>query len=277
MSGSEAAELVATAAYRDANQPANSDFQPLLNTQALSDQHLVSGSFLFAQGDFRSPPQEQVLADGPSNLISVETVNIHSEGIAQLPSVAHVQRVSGSNIFEVPYGVLVHELSSQSHIHHRLSSGITEVNPSPGPRQAVQSNDGLAISAETANIFPHIGEGSQLFYNSLSNTNRPFSYTVRRQTADWEVGNDNARLHPSSTTQPLDQLPYDDLQIYLSYDMDRLQPEQGAPPMETPTNAPDVPVLMYEELKQISEDPFAQFPPVDSLTGDVDMHNWSYG
>jgi hypothetical protein len=273
-------ELDAGAAHHHANQPANQpeapDFQPLSNTQAVSNQRFETGPFFHAQGDFRGPSYEQVLSDAFSNFPLADSVNTPSGGsFSRHTSVEYVQRYNNFNAFERAPAIPVQDLSGQGHLTGRLSSNATVLNPSPFPRQAEQSNEDQAIFAGITNIFQQANDGAQMFFDCLSNTNPPPSHTMRRQTADWEDGINNFGLYPSTTNQPLIQMPDNEMQTYRFYDMGLSQSDHGAHQMEMPATVPDVPFLVYDKPRDDSEDPFTNFPIVDSRTGAADRHNWS--
>jgi hypothetical protein len=256
-------ELGAVAAHHAVNQPENQpdlwDFQPRSNTQAVSNHHrLEAGSFSSAQSGITSISYQPVLSDAFPDPASVEYVSTPSwKSSGRFPTAEYVQRYNTSATFDLPPNILAQDFSGEDHLTSRLNGSAMAFSLSPWLGQAEHKNS--VVSADMPNTFRQTSDGAQPFFNSLSNTNSPFSHVATKGTADWEDDTNNVGLLPCITSPSLTQIPDIETQIHPPHDVDLYRCDHGAPQMEMPESVPGVPFLVFDKPKYDSEDPYTRF------------------
>jgi hypothetical protein len=187
------------AADQASNQPDLWDFQPRSNTQAVSNhRHPEAESYSSAQSGINAISYEPVLADASRSPPSAQYFNTPSrESLGRFAVAEYVQRDTTFDAFDLPYAIPIQDLSGQGHSTGRLNSSTMTLNPSPWLRQAEQSNQYSAVSADMPNTFRQ-ADGAQPFFNSPTNINSPSSHTAKREIADWEDDTSNVGSFHSS-------------------------------------------------------------------------------
>lgn len=260
----------------DANQRGNPKPPLHRETRTISNRGLVAESFPLEGRSISTIPREETDMEGLLNPYS-------SGGLSSRPVDSihhtlypwHTPSFANTGLHDRPLVVPMHNLRNNVHEAEQLDSVATESGHCQHVRQGMQVNGDLSIASNITNVFPQNTDGSQVRFRSFSNTTESCPLTMETQTADGEIWGGPVMLHSPITNQPMNPGPYDHLQIYIAYDMNRLQIDPGAGPRETLANPADLPDWMYKEPDQTSQDPFAEFPRTDSFVGNVDMHSWN--
>jgi hypothetical protein len=273
----EPLEPNSVAAYRDGNPPVNPGLPLLLGMENPADGALAAEPPSFAQRGPRILSREQMIpGDTSSRAFSLPFTSHPSESTLQIPPAVHVPHFNASNLFELLRGFPVHDPSSQDYILAQLSSGTTEANCSHDTKQSMPSNEEAPIKIETHDVLGPNSHDPQLFYDHPSHTDQPQPLRGCGLTARWKVEEECATFYPPIASQPsLNHPPCCPHEDYLVYVMDPVRLNQGADQRLTPANATGTSLWTYEDLCLNSDDPFSEFPAVDSAAAEPNLHYWS--
>lgn len=277
----EVAEPNQIPACHDADQRGNLDPSMLSSIKAVVDRDLVPEPPSFAQRGTFLIPQEQRLGNIFSYNSRQDFSRQFKENGDQFFLTTHVPySASSSDEFAlphaIPYGIPVHNLSSQALVAGDRSHYAAEVNFPQHIEHHMRSNEEATIEIEAMGVFPHAGHDSQLSHNAASTADLPFPSTESEQREERKVEAERTLRYTCIGPRPLSLHPYYPLQAYIVNGREQVESRQGAGLSQMPTSMTEAHLLTYMEFHQDSGDSFSVFPLADSWAGHASWPRWSH-
>lgn len=244
------------------SQPGSFDFAMIFPEHNLSLTGPQAESVRVIQGVPDITSQEPTPEDRHSNQLLQHALAFDSSGnINQLLAADVVVEFGDLSIFEWPHGVPRHSVSGQLPITPRLSSGMTQADPSDDLSHGMQGDQASPLDAGSTenptSIIPQFNGEAQPSDDDLLATSQSLLRIASSHDSDWDTEGNGDRFHSAMAIESLNPIQHYPLQNSLAYE----------------TNTPLL--TQRQKLNQESEDVFSVFPAVDSSTRAGNTADWS--